>query len=166
MAPPKRRLGQARLQSFFNREPSSPTSDSTVSETPKKRKVSLAQDLEDDPGVSSDVSLTQDVSHTSDVPLPEEIKGLSETGVLTWTTPKDLGSHVGKRSFEIKGEVILKRFDLDPRYGPCRGLSRKARYDRAVKLGLDPPSIIIEILSALPKAFNISTLDQRMSAYT
>lgn len=38
-----------------------------------------------------------------------------------------------------KGLEVLKRFDLNYKYGPCTGLTRMERWDRALKLGLNPP---------------------------
>lgn len=39
---------------------------------------------------------------------------------------------------------------LAQRYGPCTGLSRLQRWERAEKLGLQPPKNIRELLSELP----------------
>jgi DNA polymerase delta subunit 4 len=36
------------------------------------------------------------------------------------------------------------------KYGPCTGLSRLQRWERAAKLGLDPPMEIGRLLSQLP----------------
>ncbi|PRW60138.1 DNA polymerase delta subunit 4 [Chlorella sorokiniana] len=36
-------------------------------------------------------------------------------------------------------EVFLRQFDLDTRFGPCTGITRLQRWERAAKLGLDPP---------------------------
>jgi hypothetical protein len=41
---------------------------------------------------------------------------------------------------------ILRVFDLDPAYGPCLGMSRLERWERAEKLGDEPPMEIKEIL--------------------
>jgi hypothetical protein len=46
-------------------------------------------------------------------------------------------------------EVVLRRFDLDYAYGPCGGLSRRARWKRAEKMGLNPPEDVWGILSQL-----------------
>lgn len=44
-------------------------------------------------------------------------------------------------------ELILRVFDLNPTYGPCMGLTRLERWDRAKALGHDPPDEIRDILS-------------------
>ncbi|KAJ3041479.1 hypothetical protein HDV00_009275 [Rhizophlyctis rosea] len=42
---------------------------------------------------------------------------------------------------------ILRDFDLDYKYGPCVGLSRMERWERAAKLDLEPPDLIGKILT-------------------
>ena len=54
----------------------------------------------------------------------------------TWTDASD-------------NELLLRRFDLDYAYGPCGGLSRRERWQRAKQLGLDPPQSVLDILSQL-----------------
>ncbi|BDA45476.1 probable DNA polymerase delta subunit 4 at C-terminar half [Coccomyxa sp. Obi] len=44
----------------------------------------------------------------------------------------------------------LKSFDLAMKYGPCTGLKRLARWQRAETLGLSPPLEIKRILEGLP----------------
>lgn len=43
-------------------------------------------------------------------------------------------------------EVVLRQFDLEMKYGPCIGISRLARWERAKHLGLDPPEEIYAYL--------------------
>ncbi|CAL9781369.1 unnamed protein product, partial [Musa acuminata subsp. burmannicoides] len=43
-------------------------------------------------------------------------------------------------------EKRLRQFDLDMRYGPCLGLSRMERWDRAAAMGLNPPGDVEAIL--------------------
>jgi len=40
----------------------------------------------------------------------------------------------------------LKQFDLTMKYGPCTGMTRLERYDRAVANGLAPPPRVLEII--------------------
>jgi DNA polymerase delta subunit 4 len=42
----------------------------------------------------------------------------------------------------------LRRFDLDAKFGPCAGLTRLERWERAKQLGLEPPVQIRELLDA------------------
>ena len=43
-------------------------------------------------------------------------------------------------------EKILRYFDLSSQYGPCIGITRFRRWNRAFRLGLNPP---VEILAVL-----------------
>ncbi len=45
-----------------------------------------------------------------------------------------------------KAEQILRDFDLDPKYGPCKGLSRMKRFENAVRLHLEPSSEIKNLI--------------------
>ncbi|XP_074561602.1 uncharacterized protein LOC141817880 [Curcuma longa] len=40
----------------------------------------------------------------------------------------------------------LRQFDMDMRYGPCIGLSRADRWERASAMGLNPPAEVEAIL--------------------
>lgn len=42
---------------------------------------------------------------------------------------------------------ILRVFDLDADYGPCTGMTRLERWERARDIGADPPAEIAEILN-------------------
>ncbi|KAI8830660.1 DNA polymerase delta, subunit 4 [Chytriomyces cf. hyalinus JEL632] len=42
---------------------------------------------------------------------------------------------------------VLRQFDLDMKFGPNVGLTRLARWERAQKFQLDPPSKVLEILN-------------------
>ncbi|AEO71261.1 76949cae-91c1-4df7-bff6-0dfc3f9d00ab [Thermothielavioides terrestris] len=46
------------------------------------------------------------------------------------------------------GEKVLRYFDVSSQYGPCIGISRIKRWQRAQRLGLKPP---IEVLAVLLK---------------
>ncbi|KAF5198120.1 polymerase delta [Thalictrum thalictroides] len=43
-------------------------------------------------------------------------------------------------------EEVLRQFDMNMAYGPCIGLTRLARWERANKLGLNPPEHIEGLL--------------------
>ncbi|KAG8951885.1 hypothetical protein FRC04_005577 [Tulasnella sp. 424] len=47
---------------------------------------------------------------------------------------------------ESKALTILRTWDLSYEYGPCVGMTRMERWQRASKLGLDPPEIVRLIL--------------------
>lgn len=44
---------------------------------------------------------------------------------------------------------ILRIFDLSDEYGPCIGVSRLERWERAHAMGLNPPEEVREILNTL-----------------
>ncbi|KAK7329640.1 hypothetical protein VNO77_23812 [Canavalia gladiata] len=48
-----------------------------------------------------------------------------------------------------KEEMILRQFDMDMTYGPCIGLTRLERWERASKMGLNPPQSIKILLQCL-----------------
>src|SRR5260370_401347 len=48
--------------------------------------------------------------------------------------------HGGKESKFI---TILRTFDLTSEYGPCVGVSRLERWERAKDMGLDPPQEVM-----------------------
>ena len=43
---------------------------------------------------------------------------------------------------------VLKKFDMNMKYGPCVGISRKERWERAFNLGIDPPQQIKAIIES------------------
>ena len=43
-------------------------------------------------------------------------------------------------------EATLRQFDLDSRFGPCSGITRLERWERAVELGLDPPAEVPQLV--------------------
>ncbi|KAF9626757.1 hypothetical protein IFM89_038975 [Coptis chinensis] len=44
-------------------------------------------------------------------------------------------------------EEVLRQFDMNMAYGPCVGMSRLGRWERANKLGLNPPKQIEGLLT-------------------
>ncbi|MCI4376149.1 hypothetical protein PGIGA_G00185080 [Pangasianodon gigas] len=51
--------------------------------------------------------------------------------------------HLSERETDLQE---LKKFDLDWRFGPCTGISRLQRWERAALHGLNPPQEIKDIL--------------------
>ncbi|KAK7319335.1 hypothetical protein RJT34_04054 [Clitoria ternatea] len=63
--------------------------------------------------------------------------------------PPALISHGGSPDIEDEhndNEAVLRQFDLNMAYGPCLGMTRLARWERAQKLGLNPPQEIERLL--------------------
>lgn len=46
--------------------------------------------------------------------------------------------------------AILKHFDVTLEFGPCTGITRMERWERAEKHGLNPPMVVKEILLKYP----------------
>ncbi|KAF3450105.1 hypothetical protein FNV43_RR06185 [Rhamnella rubrinervis] len=66
------------------------------------------------------------------------------------TQPADLlyhGSPDLQDDYDEK-EDLLRQFDMNMAYGPCVGITRLARWERACKLGLNPPEEIGGLLKA------------------
>uniref|UniRef100_A0A8C4N1X1 DNA polymerase delta subunit 4 n=1 Tax=Eptatretus burgeri TaxID=7764 RepID=A0A8C4N1X1_EPTBU len=63
---------------------------------------------------------------------------------------------ISKPSLDVQGGVteselqVLHTFDLNYEFGPCLGISRMQRWDRAVHLGLTPPQHIHALLEYYP----------------
>ncbi|KAF8060615.1 POLD4 [Scenedesmus sp. PABB004] len=61
-------------------------------------------------------------------------------------------------------ERLLRAFDLETRFGPCAGLSRLERWERAEKFGLSPPPAVKALLTGpgVPEALNRCLWDGRI----
>lgn len=64
---------------------------------------------------------------------------------LAFPATKGISSHSSKLKQKEQKETRemlltrLKQWDLDPKYGPCVAIPRLQRWERAQKLGLEPP---------------------------
>ncbi|KAJ2892269.1 uncharacterized protein MKZ38_010060 [Zalerion maritima] len=65
----------------------------------------------------------------------------------SWVESERLSKRVHQEDLDIS-EKVLRYFDVCSHYGPCIGLTRLRRWQRAEKLGLKPP---IEVLAVLLK---------------
>lgn len=45
-----------------------------------------------------------------------------------------------------KEEEMLRQFDMNIAYGPCLGMTRLDRWERALRLGMNPPNEIEKLL--------------------
>ncbi|PHJ25267.1 dna polymerase delta subunit [Cystoisospora suis] len=66
-------------------------------------------------------------------------------------------------SSAAKLEEMLCRFDVAVQYGPCCGLTRLERWNRAAELGLNPPEDLR--LAVERTGNNISIFDQRLTKF-
>lgn len=53
---------------------------------------------------------------------------------------------------ETDAEVLLRKFDMNVAWGPCTGVSRLQRWQRAQQLGLSPPEYIPSLLANVAAA--------------
>ncbi|KAF3795943.1 DNA polymerase delta subunit 4 [Nymphaea thermarum] len=58
------------------------------------------------------------------------------------------GGSLDLRDDVDEDEEILRQFDLDMSFGPCLGISRMERWERANRLGLNPPKNVERLLKA------------------
>lgn len=74
---------------------------------------------------------------------PEDINGSRISGARSspGSSVVDLSAEddEGEYSAASTELAFLRKFDMDWRFGPCIGISRLERYDRAVKNGFHPP---------------------------
>ncbi|XP_006113806.1 DNA polymerase delta subunit 4 [Pelodiscus sinensis] len=59
--------------------------------------------------------------------------------------PDPPDSHPGGSLYPAPLEM-LRQFDLSWEYGPCTGITRLQRWERAKSLGLSPPVVVLETL--------------------
>lgn len=65
--------------------------------------------------------------------------------------PPFLVSHHGSLDLQDEHdakEEVLRQFDMNMAYGPCIGMSRLERWNRAYTLGLNPPKEVEDLLKA------------------
>ncbi|XP_060181197.1 uncharacterized protein LOC132610808 [Lycium barbarum] len=100
----------------------------------------------------------------------------SSTSTKKSTSPKKsaaIGSNVTQPSALIshgsldlqdnydQNEEVLRQFDMNMVYGPCLGMSRLDRWERAKKLGLNPPTDVERLLGS-SKVRNESLWESRV----
>ena len=85
---------------------------------------------------SSSSSTEQSSSTTAAVVAAPSISQLAKEarqGTIGWESESD-------------EEVILRKFDMNLAFGPCTGVSRLERWERAERNGLHPPTYIKQLL--------------------
>ncbi|KAL4326275.1 hypothetical protein GQ457_11G005950 [Hibiscus cannabinus] len=71
--------------------------------------------------------------------------GIAKSKSSKSTKTPSVGSLDIKDGFSEEEEA-LRQFDMNMAYGPCLGITRMARWERAQRLGLDPPKEIRYLL--------------------
>lgn len=57
-------------------------------------------------------------------------------------------------------EKILREFDMSGQFGPCTGIARLKRWNRAQRLGLSPPAEVLAVLLKEQEGENKSTVQR------
>ncbi|KAJ9545920.1 hypothetical protein OSB04_025627 [Centaurea solstitialis] len=52
-------------------------------------------------------------------------------------------------------EEVLRQFDMNMAYGPCCGMKRIDRWERAASLGLNPPKDVHRLLTSATNEFSL-----------
>lgn len=82
----------------------------------------------------------------SNFPSAKSSKKQLDASPSIYGDPKVSVANIAADDDNDEVEEILKEFDMNTSYGPCLGLSRMERWQRAVGLGLNPSHQIKDIL--------------------
>ncbi|KAK9467415.1 DNA polymerase delta, subunit 4 [Lipomyces arxii] len=90
-------------------------------------------------------------SESESLPEPEvhpplNLKDKSYVSYLNTVRELDIADSIHQKGLSTV-EKILKHFDLTDTYGPTVGMTRLQRWNRADKLGLNPPDLVFQILN-------------------
>ncbi|KAK1754744.1 DNA polymerase delta subunit 4 [Echria macrotheca] len=64
------------------------------------------------------------------------------------------------------GEKVLRYFDVSSQYGPCVGITRLKRWQRAERLGLKPPIEVLAVLLKENRGSERAHMDELLNAAT
>ena len=80
--------------------------------------------------------------------FPAKKSGGSATSKTRGSQPSaaKIASEGGQASASDKAAILLRQFDLASKYGPCTGMTRMERWQRAEDLDLNPPREVYKIL--------------------
>lgn len=110
----------------------------TISAAFQKAKASLAGKSVDSGNISQDLDDHEMEAASVPITIAEDPIKEIKTAQNVDTSPDVLTN---------EEEQELRSFDLCQKFGPCVGPSRLERWERAARLGLDPPARVHEILS-------------------
>ncbi|XP_038998269.1 DNA polymerase delta subunit 4-like isoform X1 [Hibiscus syriacus] len=92
----------------------------------------------------------QKKSNTSKSKSSNSTKHAAATSGSNIAQPPALVSHGGSLDLEAddfdEEQQVLRQFDMNMEFGPCIGIPRIDRWERARRLGLNPPKEIESIL--------------------
>ncbi|EPQ26245.1 uncharacterized protein PFL1_06180 [Pseudozyma flocculosa PF-1] len=150
--PPKR--SQSALSVSAKKSRSS-LSSSVLKSTPVKPSSTSNSLLSRTTGNSTSKSPTSQQEKEYERSLLKEAEGRDELDVDDarwdgiWNRTRSAMGRVRPVHAEGQNRIqhILRLFDLDPTYGPCIGLTRLERWERAEELGEHPPREVYDILT-------------------
>ncbi|EOO00459.1 putative dna polymerase delta protein [Phaeoacremonium minimum UCRPA7] len=122
---------------------------------PEKSKLSqsiTAEDVVETPDVDEPAEVEEDEAPAVPEKSEAEVKALKITDAQVkryWNNleAQRKAKRVHQEDLTVS-EKVLRYFDVSSQYGPCIGITRMKRWQRAEKLGLNPP---IEVLAVLLK---------------
>ncbi|BFZ58944.1 hypothetical protein PYCC9005_006012 [Savitreella phatthalungensis] len=135
-------------------------SDASASLAPQVDVVDLAEADERKPSPVDTPALSREASSRADSEAAaaaaheeflDSLPSLDERNPALRSKMEDILSERSTPLFHVPrpqpSEIILRDFDLSGKYGPCVGITRQQRYDRALKLGMNPPPEVGQILA-------------------
>lgn len=127
--------------------------------TPVPKKTEIKPEAVDDetaeeeapPTTTSEAAIVQQVEKVVAQPLtPEEVtaKRITDAQIKKYWSAKEKERKTPRvhQSDISLHEKILREFDMSGQYGPCTGIARLKRWNRAQRLGLAPPTEVLAVL--------------------
>ncbi|KAI9597132.1 DNA polymerase delta, subunit 4-domain-containing protein [Syncephalis fuscata] len=103
------------------------------------------------PSINNEVEQTSSLNCIITVKKPsihrltnQDIAQLDQLVTDAW--PTDIEKTLIINEGVSNAERLLRQFDLSLEYGPCIGISRIQRWQRAIKLNLNPPDYLADLL--------------------
>ncbi|KAM3466470.1 hypothetical protein MY5147_000557 [Beauveria neobassiana] len=121
-------------------------SEPEVAEQPKEEEEEEEETLVEEAAVPSKTEAELKAERTSDAQIGKYWRSIEAQRIAPRVHQEDLSLH----------EKVLRYFDVSSQYGPCIGIPRIKRWQRAERLGLSPP---IEVLAVLLKEENKGNSD-------
>jgi len=151
-APGEKKTTSRNSSAVVSAVPTAPTTPTTPKRTVKKKRSvtdeSSAEesDIESFSSVESErdeVRSVQSVEEVEEIIAPIVKKKKSEKQLIKAIEESDSTIHTKD---ETKAQKMLRKFDLSYEYGPCAGVNRLERWNRADALGLEPPVEVRDVL--------------------
>jgi DNA polymerase delta subunit 4 len=161
MAPP-RSLSQSKISDTFR---------SSVNATKplKETKTAIAKSIANPSRTAAAPTVAAPTVDSSKRLLPNDSRLVSAARVIERNRQSPFGTSLIALLMLVHPQIqsaihtILRHFDLTPRYGPSVGISRLDRYRRAKKMGLKPPTEVLQILDTEEgvRKWNIDLFSQK-----